>query len=166
MCIQTCSMRMRTVSSLAGSVPTNLACVTASDTHSTPSLALGYDGSATEDHCFRWTHTHTHTPTSPYAKNLLTADIALPVIGPVVSSDWMMSQNGFRNSTTFSSLRSLSSARQSSRFDKLLTRGSWCCSCVCVCVCVRPMVTLGYTLTGRVHLLPLFMAASSSEASL
>ena len=41
----TCSIFMRTTSSLFGLVPTNLACVTASDRFSTPIPALGCPGS-------------------------------------------------------------------------------------------------------------------------
>ena len=38
-----------------------------------------------------------NSPISPYARNLSSDVMAIPVIGPVVSSDWMISQNGFRN---------------------------------------------------------------------
>lgn len=33
----------------------------------------------------------------PYARNLSSEVMAMPVIGPVVSSDWTISQNGLRN---------------------------------------------------------------------
>jgi len=36
-------------------------------------------------------------PMRPYARNLSSEVMAMPVIGPVVSSDWMISQNGLRN---------------------------------------------------------------------
>lgn len=40
------------------------------------------------------------SPINPYARNLSKDDIAIPVTGPVVSSDWTISQKGLRQVVT------------------------------------------------------------------
>lgn len=47
-----------------------------------------------------------YKPNRPYERNLLTADNATPVIGPVVSSERITSRNGPRKTLTSKSLMS------------------------------------------------------------
>lgn len=97
---RTCRIFMRTTSSLAMSVPTNLACVTASAMFSIPAAAEG--------DCIS---------INPYDKNLFMDDNATAVIGPVVASERTTAKNGPKKTSTSTSSKSVMDQNSHQYFD-------------------------------------------------
>ena len=66
-----------------------------------------------------------NSPIKPYARNLSSEVMAIPVTGPVVSSDWTISQNGLRNVMACIDARLGVLLRASCRVYRPWISGSW-----------------------------------------